>query len=107
MGAVCTLGASCGVFWMQVRQLRAKPACVWAWQSADKKGAKVCLPAGSTAVPWPPQYVICPKGLAFAMQLGNADASVTNVAVGSGSSAMLSNVVGAGQTIKSVAVTVV
>ena len=106
LGAVGVIGVSCGVFYFLLQQQRAKPACVWVFANGDKTGSKTCLPVGSTSVPFIPQYAIVPKGLAFAMQLGNADSSVTSVAVGSGSNAELQKVVGAGQTIKSIAVTV-
>ena len=107
LGAVGVIGASCGAFYFLLQQQRAKPACVWVFDRGDKSGLKACLPVGTTSVPFTPiQYVICPKGLAFAMQLGNADSSVTNIAVGSGSNAELSNVIGVGQTIKSINVTV-
>lgn len=107
LGAVGVIGASCGVFYFLLQQQRAKPACVWVFEGSDKSGSKACLPVGTTSVPFTPiQYVICPKGLAFAMQIGNADSSVTNIAVGSGCNAELQKVVGAGQTIKSIAVTI-
>ncbi len=107
IASLVTIGGSAAAFFVILQQQRAKPACVWVWAGANQTGAKACLPAGATSVPFTPKSVRCPKGLALAIQLQAADSAVTNLSVGSGSTAELGGAISASQSIKSVSVAAV
>ncbi len=105
LASLAAIGVSAAAFYCILLQQRALPPVVWIWSGPGRTGSRASLPAGTASVPFTPQSVVTPSSLAFAMKLKNADASLSSLTVGPGSSVSLGAALSASQTVQSVAVT--